>query len=256
MSTEQVTYETTGRESIYQHYVPQEEILFTLVFVHGWDKGSGEGSMSADTGLSWLAERGIECYSLQMEDLPQGFANYPTRIEETREFVETLGKMCILAGHSFGAHCAQAVCGAAIDGFSTEPPENLLAGILLSPPGGGAGLDDNSWLTLQVPVIVLTGTNDPSRTGDWTTRLKPYTRSRGIFSVGTALEGGDHDFGGFIGDEVDNPVFVDITRSQWAAFIWALAFNDPEAMDWLQRGRWLETGEVAIYAVKGLRFRR
>jgi predicted dienelactone hydrolase len=84
------------------------------------------------------------------------------------------------AGHLIGAHAACVLAGQR--SFAPRAPTDLAdervgAALLLSPQGRGQGLTEASWKEIQVPLMVLTGSEIPSRrTGNPATwRKEPFT---------------------------------------------------------------------------------
>ncbi len=109
------------------------------------------------------------------------------------------GTRMAVAGHSFGAYTVMALAGAKVD--MPDAPDQVFADtrlrafVALSPQGPGeVGLDEHSWDTLSVPVMVMTGTNDTSPFGGEpaTWRLVPLAKMPAGDKFGVWVEGAEH----------------------------------------------------------------
>ncbi|MGH3502177.1 MAG: alpha/beta hydrolase family protein [Nocardioidaceae bacterium] len=108
----------------------------------------------------------------------------------------------ILAGHSYGAYTAQLVLGTALFGVGldgerfTHPA--VVAGILMSPQGSGdRGLTARSWAAVELPLLVVTGTNDRGPRGEslrW--RRQPFDAAPCRLKHLAVVRDGDHYLGG------------------------------------------------------------
>lgn len=124
---------------------------------------------------------------------PKNWSSRVQDIEDILDSLDSINQLCPwiqfdknrigLAGHSFGAFTAQLVAGVTPPQkarASTLNDRRVKAVLLLSPQGvsrgGPLGFDDASaWRGMNMPVMVMTGSQDNGRTGetpDW--RLEPY----------------------------------------------------------------------------------
>lgn len=110
-----------------------------------------------------------------------------------------------MGGHSFGAHTTQM-----IGGLSLKRPlgaERLViadprprALLMISPQGSGRGIDEDSWGEILRPTMVVTGSNDTSRTGQpYTWRMEVFERLPAKDKFLAFVEGAHHNFGGISG---------------------------------------------------------
>ena len=106
-----------------------------------------------------------------------------------------------VGGHLFGAHAASLTAGCEVYSGGetvTFADERMDALLLMSPQGRGQGLTETSWLPIDVPLMVTTGTFDHSaRTGntsEW--RTEPYQFSDGPQDWLAWIEGLRMDYDG------------------------------------------------------------
>ena len=158
-----------------------------------------------------------------------------------------------MGGHSFGANTAQLVGGAVpLKGPSFED-RNIQAVAMISGWGTGTGLDEHSWDTFTLPLLVITGTNDDcDRTGNtWQWRTEPYVYAPPGDSYLVVIEGAYHGYGGITREGDPGPkmgpsneehvLFVKtITLAFWDAYLKndavALAFFDPDLIQSVTSG--------------------
>jgi predicted dienelactone hydrolase len=161
-----------------------------------------------------------------------------------------------VGGHSYGAHTAQLIAGTKIIDYPSGQLMNLgdervRAAMLLSAQGRNEQFDERAWDTLEMPVIVITGTMDPGRGGEgvnW--RLDPFIFAASDEKHLLFIDGAYHDFGGATGGTLpgqpshEDPDIVLYTRSASTAF-WdaylrdaapARAFLMSDTMNRLSRG--------------------
>ncbi len=104
-----------------------------------------------------------------------------------------------VGGHSYGAFTAELLAGATVDlsrsvrakSFADPLPKAFL---LFSPPGAGQqGLTDKSWISVERPVMVVTGSRDRGVKGqDPSWRLDPYQLSPAGGKYAVLIEGAGH----------------------------------------------------------------
>ncbi|MEO0421296.1 MAG: hypothetical protein AAF184_03100 [Pseudomonadota bacterium] len=153
-----------------------------------------------------------------------------------------------VGGHSYGAHTAQLVAGTKILDVRTQRPVNLGdervdAALLMSPQGRGQLLDERAWDTLQVPMMVMTGSNDPGRGGDGVSwRIDPFVYAGTDQKHLLFIDGAYHDFGGATGGTMSgsrahpDADIVRYTLSASIAFWDAYLLDSAEALGYLESG--------------------
>ncbi|MEM9386349.1 MAG: hypothetical protein AAGA68_14925 [Pseudomonadota bacterium] len=153
-----------------------------------------------------------------------------------------------VGGHSYGAHTAQLVAGTKILDARTQRPVNLGdervdAALLMSPQGRGALLDERAWDTLQMPMMVMTGSNDPGRGGDGVSwRIDPFVYAASDQKHLLFIDGAYHDFGGATGGTMSgsrahpDEDIVRYAQSASIAFWDAYLLESAEALGYLQSG--------------------
>ncbi|RMD93418.1 MAG: hypothetical protein D6814_15685 [Calditrichaeota bacterium] len=164
-----------------------------------------------------------------------------------------------VGGHSFGAHTAQLIGGAALQGpgrgkkhrFSDDRPRAIL---LISPQGTGDGFTPASWKEMKRPVMVITGTNDTSpRNGksySWRTEVYRYAPPGDKFLI--IIKGAYHGFGGiagarrFKGSGPQNPQQVAMVQAATLAFWDAYLRDDAAARLYLKNKSLVEATAGAI----------
>jgi CubicO group peptidase (beta-lactamase class C family) len=134
-------------------------------------------------------------------------------------------------GHFIGSYSACALVGMKGTGFGSgnetadfmDP--RVDAALLLSPQGSGQELDKTSWEEIVKPMLVVTGSNSPSRRtsnpAEW--RTEPYRFAKPGDTYLLWIEGMDGSYAGLCsGDDVD-PVpaaFIqDVTTAFWDAHL-------------------------------------
>jgi dienelactone hydrolase len=78
-----------------------------------------------------------------------------------------------LLGHSMGARTVMVEAGSK-NTLGVKGRDRFDAYVALSPDGPGPMFPENAWSGIGKPVLMLTGTRDPSLDGDWKTRTIPY----------------------------------------------------------------------------------
>jgi len=132
-----------------------------------------------------------------------------------------------VVGHYLGANTANLVSGADFSLLGTPYKDDRVdAVMLMSPTGTGQGFDENSWDDVTTPMMVITGSKDPSsRTGnppEWRTEPFIYSPSDGrkhlIFI--TSL---DSKYGGLTFNKITNKDIIDYietaTINYWNAYL-------------------------------------
>lgn len=149
-----------------------------------------------------------------------------------------------VAGHSFGGNTAQLVGGAQPATPPSFVDERISAVVVIS--GWGTGffdLDRQSWETFDNPMLLFTGTNDPSdRTGNtWEWRLEPFEYAQDGDKYAVIIDGAYHGYGGITreGDPgLDmgpaNTDHVTYVRSTSLAFWDAYLKGSSDALTYLQ----------------------
>ncbi len=183
---------------------------------------------------------------LQQEEPPEDgcaqqfdFSNWDERAQQVRyvlrrlDTVESLvsgsfdGERVAIAGHSMGALTMQLIAGATpFDGRDFSDPTPVAA-LLLSAVGTNIGLfDERSHLGVSLPLMVMTGTEDGETDFPWYSRTDPYFIAGSARKYLSILVGGDHAFGGILGDLpvetcelADDPRQLELTRSTTMMFL-------------------------------------
>jgi predicted dienelactone hydrolase len=155
-----------------------------------------------------------------------------------------------VGGHSFGAHTAQLVAGAAVRKsqaatYASYSDPRPRAFVLLSPQGTGdreSMMDTGSWQNMKRPVLTVTGSNDPGRTGKgWQWRLEPFLYAPPQDKYLLFIQGAYHGFGGIVGsgfattgpdDEADVRYVNAVTTAFWDAYL----KSDSRALTFLRDG--------------------
>ena len=112
-----------------------------------------------------------------------------------------------VGGHYLGAYSANLIAGmkqvSAAGDLAELQDDRGNAIVALSPQGTGQGVTENSWQELNIPMLVMTGSNDrSSRTGNtakW--RTEPYQFSPPGNKYLVFVEGLTSDYGGIVGVE-------------------------------------------------------
>jgi len=132
-------------------------------------------------------------------------------------------------GHLIGAYAACVLAGQRNVGPLAPQDlkdDRVRAALLLSPQGRGQGLTEDSWQNVSVPLMVLSGSDIPSRrTGnpaEW--RREPYTFSPPGNKYLVWIEGLDRTYGGLIlpawGDDAQAANWIkDTTLAFWDAHL-------------------------------------
>ncbi|WP_306216219.1 alpha/beta hydrolase family protein [Actinoplanes sp. RD1] len=182
-----------------------------IVFCHGLGGAetgySGLGRLLAERGHAVLHPRFADAGVAQPRPMLFDPAHWMSRVRRVHAVIDALAEddklrsdRVVVAGHSFGAHTAQAVAGADIGLAGTAHPA-VAAAVLCSPQGSGdRGLTPRSWAGVRVPLLVVTATGDLGPHGEgleW--RREPYDRSPSPWKHLAVLRGGDHFLGGFHG---------------------------------------------------------
>lgn len=107
------------------------------------------------------------------------------------------------AGHSFGAQTCQLLGGATLTNANAKPinarDPRIKAVLPISPQGPGVlGFTEDSWSTLAVPVLAITGTNDTGQQAQTPDdRVRGYTLAQGIDKFLLLIDAAYHSsFGG------------------------------------------------------------
>lgn len=151
----------------------------------------------------------------------------------------------VVVGHSFGAYTAQLLLGATVfdvglDRSATQH-RSVMAGVLLSPQGSGdRGLTEHSWDTVELPILVITATNDLGPHGEglaW--RRQAFDCSRSSSKYLAVVRDGDHALGGVARDAGDGAIAALSTAAAVSSLV--AAFTDYVHGD-VSAGSWLSSG--------------
>lgn len=236
-----------------------------LVFCHGL-YGSRDGYQPLVT--AWAAA-GYVCLQADHEDSralgfkpqAQALRAWSSRPRDVRFLIDALAtlpekvaglrgkidaKRVGVGGHSFGAHTSMLIggtklfAGARAVGFR-DP--RVKAVLLLSAQGKGRSLREESWKTMTLPALVLTGSRDTSPINDTTPeqRTHPYKYAPAGDKYLVWIEGAHHGFGGISGvgwrgAGPKNDDHVAAVRLAGLAFLDAYVKGDDHARAWLQAG--------------------
>jgi predicted dienelactone hydrolase len=192
--------------------------------------------------------------------------NYPlSRIADVKFLIDSCGKLGVAAlegkmdcetvgvgGHSYGAGTTTAIGGLTAFGpggqTRTAGDPRVDAIVVLSGQGLGRSQNEDSWKSITIPMIVITGTRDPGRGGQgYKWRIDPFTYAEPPDKYLLVIEGADHSFGGVshtergrpgIGerDNPEIPAHVDYVQSSTTAFWDAYLLGNEEAMAFLATG--------------------
>lgn len=136
---------------------------------------------------------------LDVASLVQGKANVPEQLGPGVE----LARSIVVAGHSYGAFGAQVAAGAVAvgEGPDAVAPE-IVAVLAFSPPGTLPGfIDEESWRTLSLPQLLLTGTADilPGFIDEWQRHAGAWENAAPDHQWLWVGNGVDHYFGNIFG---------------------------------------------------------
>lgn len=169
----------------------------------------------------------------------------------------------VSAGHSFGAHTAMLIGGAsaqpAIGRRMTFTDARIRAMVAISPQGVGGVFDQDSYKSICVPALMVTGTNDESPGRDdhgaaWRMtafEFAPPESTRLLF-----IDGAHHNFGGISGTRnfpsagAKNADHVNHVCSAALAFLDAVLKDDDAAK------AYLDGNEVEIRSKGAARIQR
>jgi dienelactone hydrolase len=163
-----------------------------------------------------------------------------------------------MGGHSFGAHTTQMIGGLTLKNpvtaqrtsYTDLRPSALL---MISPQGTGGGVDKDSWNAIDRPAMVVTGTNDTSRTGQpYTWRMEVYDNLPPGDKYLAFVEGAQHSFGGiagvrYPGSGAENQDHVYYVKSASLAFWDTHLKSDKAAADFLASDKLKEVTRGAAY---------
>lgn len=154
----------------------------------------------------------------------------------------------VVAGHSYGAYTSQLLLGTRLFGGDLDQEDfrnpAVVGGVLLSPQGSGdRGLTERSWDAVDLPLLVVTATNDRGPHGeglDW--RREPFDAAPSGLKYLAVARGSDHFLGG-IPDETEPIGSGADTRVRDAICALTVAFADRVHGD-LDAGTWLASGPL------------
>ena len=160
-----------------------------------------------------------------------------------------------VGGHSFGAHTSQLIGGAVAYAPNARSfrDKRCKAALLLSPQGKGGVFRADSWKTLTLPALVLTGSLDTSPiTGqkpEW--RLDPFRLAPPGDRYVVWIEGAHHGFGGISGSRwrgagPKNDDQVRVVQQVSLAFFDAFLRDDAKARRWLATGAIGKDGAIEV----------
>jgi predicted dienelactone hydrolase len=156
------------------------------------------------------------------------------------------GRMAV-AGHSFGGWIALIMAGLPVtmpDGSLKSFAEpRLKALVSYNGIGQMAGIPEEGWARVTLPVFAASGTHDPGATGDgvarpWRWRMGAYDLTAAREKYAVSIVGGDHYYGGLIcRDTAPGPQDVDglaIVNGVSTAFLDAYVKGDGAAKRFLK----------------------
>jgi pimeloyl-ACP methyl ester carboxylesterase len=167
----------------------------TAIFSHGLGGGIGGGSAM----ISQLASKGWRVLAVEhVESGPAALAGmakadvpgqyfraragdphrHQARFADLDAAIGEATKTCrppqfLLIGHSMGATTAMLEAGARAH-FGPMGADRFDAYVALSPRGAGMLFPTDAWRNVEKPMLMVTGPNDASVEGDWTTRLSAF----------------------------------------------------------------------------------
>jgi len=152
-----------------------------------------------------------------------------------------------MSGHSFGGWTTLAVAGQVFSRGSTLADPRVKAAISMSAPAAQRRRSyDESYGSIRIPILHMTGTLDDSPIGDTRAadRRIPFDHIHGADQYLVTFEGGDHMvFSGQRlrgGDGKKDPLFHDLIRKSTTAFWDAYLKGDAAAKKWLAEGGFRE----------------
>lgn len=227
-----LTIEAQGRSIPFTLFTPEAPGEYPLIaFSHGAFAAPGRyqamlGPLAA-SGYIVTAPMHVDSEEINLPQRPSRDVQWRTRNEDMAlalgppdELKEALNAKGLIAsadhtiamGHSFGALMAQFAGGAmALETGNSRDnlrAPSVTAVIGWSPPGLFPGrLDAETWSTMSVPSLTLTGTADvlPGFVGDWESHKASYDNApadKRALWVGEAI---DHYFGGVFGRVKEAP---------------------------------------------------
>lgn len=156
-------------------------------------------------------------------------------------------------GHYIGAHSTGLVAGMKMfgaDGKSeTFADPRVRALLVLSPTGRGQGLTDDSWKDMKLPMLVMTGSKDPSRrTGNdpqW--RTEPFRFSSPGDKHLVFIEAPDGTNGGLLGKAPKPGELAPYVKAS------TLAFWDAYLKDGKEARAYVESDKLAALSKQALK---
>lgn len=150
--------------------------------------------------------------------------------------VERIG----VGGHLIGAHSAGLLAGMKMFGAEGKAEsfadKRIKAVLMLSPTGRGQGLTDDSWKDMKLPMLVMTGSKNPSRrTGNdplW--RTEPFRFSSPGDKYLVFIEGLDGTYGGLLGKDPKPGELAPYVQASTLAFWDAYLKGSKEAQAYLE----------------------
>lgn len=109
-----------------------------------------------------------------------------------------------IGGHSYGANTAMLMAGMTLYAPGSETgvaygDERVKAALVISGQGLGGTTTKASFATIGVPMLVMTGSNDPGRRGEnYAWRIEPFEYSNGPGKYLVFIDNADHGFGGAV----------------------------------------------------------
>lgn len=142
-----------------------------------------------------------------------------------------------VAGQYLGAHTASLLGGADFGRIGkTYKNENVDAILLMSPTGTGEGFTESSWLGVDIPMMVITGSNDHSSRTDhrpqW--RAEPFQYSCPGDKHLLFIEGLDYTYGGLTTNTRADETIIQSLEPGITAFWNAYLLGDPAAESFLK----------------------
>lgn len=203
---------------------------------------SGVGKVRSTLGTAATGENLV----LRVDDVKFAIDELQRRNKSDAELKNKLDLSKVaVAGHSFGAGTALAICGQnygrlAQGGSMMDP--RVKAGIYLSAPVNLRGRSlEQVYGQVRVPGLLMTGTEDSSPIGETpaSERRKPYDGIAAPHQYLVIFKGGDHSiFGGrsFRPVKPDDESFHNSINKVCGEFLDAYLLNDKTAQSWLDDG--------------------
>jgi predicted dienelactone hydrolase len=185
--------------------------------------------------------------------------NYASRPQDVSALIDQVGELekqeprlkgkmdlkhLAMAGHSFGAHTTMLIAGTKMIAGSRSQSfvdPRFQCALMLSPQGKGRTLTEESWKSVTIPIMVVSGTEDKSvmdRDVEPVDRQDPYKYAASKDKYLVWIEGANHGLGGISGnlrrqENYDHPEILTWVQTAALAFFDAYIKNDAKAKAYL-----------------------